>query len=221
VYYSYQVFNVPSSDLKLCDIDDPAAISYSFAVLGELLMHQGTMLRQLLRDVPKFRTLVFQKLEPGHQRFSILEQYTNARKKRPQLMQERRDILSRQLLLEAYRADHQWNYFCAPIWEWCIGNFAVKGLREEAFVCFSHSTASLTASLMFGSSALEPLLRVLINSDEALSAWLAIGGVLSLINGAVCANLLISLLTLKFVSVSLSFFPFLIIPNCLLVLLIC
>jgi hypothetical protein len=151
-------------------------------------MNQNTILRQLLRHVPKFQAVVFQRIGPCAQRLSIFDQYLNARLNRPQLMKDRRDILSQQLLLEAYRADHQWNYFCAPIWEWSINNFGLKGLREEAFLSFNHSTGSLLGFLMCGHSALEPLLRLLIKSKELMDTWISIGGVLSLLNGAVCVT---------------------------------
>jgi hypothetical protein len=192
IYYSYQVFNENSSSLIFCDIDDPALVSLRLAVIGESLVgHQLFILNRLLRDVPKFQTILFAKIKPHKLYDAFVDQYNIARSERPPTQESRRGILSRVLLLEAYRAEHQFRYLLAPIWQWC--SYACSCLEDQsiwtdlhrsAIGAFIYSTFNKDDLPLSGTSILEPFLRAL-NREEILDACLKVGCLPSLLNAAV------------------------------------
>jgi hypothetical protein len=198
------VFGQKSKALHLCDIDSPVEVSCRLAAIGECLkLDNCTKLMRLFKNVPAFADLVFEELKPNAHCQAVIDQYNEGRQSR-QRMQDRKGILRRFQLLEGYRAHHQWHYFCAPIWEACTNgcecfdefikrktnDLKALPLRSEALYSFMSSGFTPGIAILSGTSVWEYLLLFLKGTDLSLENFARLGGLVSLVSGAVRKSVL-------------------------------
>lgn len=179
VYYSYRVFGTVSGLLFLCDIPSPAKIALVFALQGERLRHQESILRVLMTEVPEFRELILNEDPPEDDLQDLINEYEPARVRRP-AMSERKRLFSRLSLREAYRANIIWHYFRGPILEWCASSSTLRqlkpGIAFKAMDQMVSCAARRDAFWATGSSIFEMIYRFYHSENFNVELFLRIGG---------------------------------------------
>lgn len=156
-----------------------------------------------MTEVEEFRDLVFEEYDVGKELLELTLEYDNARVKRP-IMKERKQVLSRQLLREAYRAPHQWHFVIAPIWEWCVWELGASSehawMAEKAMIRLYESTAECDAYRVPSISVYEHLYHIIYPSDaQVLKIHVLGGGISCLANAAVRAFYYNSMFALRLI----------------------